>query len=225
MTLGGSVLLTHAAGSGMRAGEERLARALQGADGQVIATVRRGAPPLAQVHQQALRAAGLAEDEVAVWRRRVKRAAMLPRLQVGLRHGLQDNLDLSIRDNVSVTSGGVVIGPRASDIQEHSDRNTFVEVRAVWALNELLFTPDALQVSEEGRRRRQEIRQVLHAATQLYHEWLRLQAALSAVALQSEARATATWRLRALEVAGELDGLTNGWFSQAVGARSVERGP
>lgn len=172
-------------------------------------------PPLIEVHQQVLRVADLDTDEVAVWQRRVKQAAILPHLQLGYRQTFHDTADFSLKDSVSVTSAGVVIGPRTSNLSAQDDRHTFLEVRATWALNELLFTPQALQVSQEARHRRDEARALLARATQLYGDRQQLLIGLAATkhGVHRFDAAAIQWRLAT--VTGELDALTQGWFSRA----------
>lgn len=156
-------------------------------------------PPLVDVHHAALRHAGLDHDAPAQWQRRVRWAAALPRLQIGGRHTFQDNFDVRFSDEVSVSGSGVVIGPRSSNLAEGNDRNMQLEIKALWQLNELIFSPDQLHISREARERRKEMRGLLREVNHHYHQW---RIARSAV---HRARATA-----------ELDALTGGWFSAAL---------
>ncbi|MBI2346780.1 MAG: hypothetical protein HYV03_07895 [Deltaproteobacteria bacterium] len=197
-----------------RSSGEQAVPSLAGAPTHVVTEVLSSGPPLSAVHRQVLAAAGLHAQDADRWRTGARRAAALPRLLLGLRHGLQDAADLSLKDSVSVTSGGVVIGPRASDFQERSDRNLFVEVRAVWELGELIFTPDELDVSREARARRQEMRELLQVATQYYAQWQRLRVAL-APGVATPGNKRGLLQLQFSEIAGALDALTAGWFSSA----------
>lgn len=195
-------------GSGRARIESDLMKRMSHINPDQAAKVISSGPSAEELHAEVLRAASLSGDEAAVWKKRAARAAWLPRLQVGFRHAFQDHIDVSIKDNVSVTSSGVVIGPRASDIAERSDRNAFVEVKAVWALNELVFSPDTLNVSQEARNRRKEIREILQRATELHSKWRAL------CALSRERGSGAQVLLYLSETTGELDGLTDGWFSK-----------
>lgn len=181
--------------------------------------VQEQAPPIAEVHRAVLRQADLLLDAPQEWARRARWAAALPRLQLGFRQSLKDNFDLRLEDQVSVTGAGVVIGPRSSDFAEQSDRNLQLDVRALWNLNELAFTPDAIFVSREARERREEIRHVLSEANRLLFEWQRWQVlALWATTHRPPRVPVATVQLQLAAVAAELDGLTGGWFSQALQA-------
>lgn len=182
----------------------------------VVNSVLANGPSLAALHHQILRAADLIPDATRIWARRAKQAAALPRLQLGFRQSLKDNYDLSSKDSVSVTSGGVVIGPRTNDLLVQGDRRMYFDMSATWSLGELLFTNDSLKVSQEARHRREEIRALLHAATQLYAEYQRLRVILAAHPRTSTAPDGAVWRLQLAETVGQLDALTDGWFSRAI---------
>jgi hypothetical protein len=151
---------------------------------------------LRELHRVALGYAGLHRDAPVQWSRRAKWAAALPRLQIGGRHTFRDNFDVKLSDAVSVSGTGVVIGPRSSNLTEGNDRNIQLEVKALWQLNELIFSPDQIHISREARERRKERRQLLREVNHWYFQW----------------RASATKRKRARAVA-ELDALTGGWFS------------
>jgi hypothetical protein len=164
-------------------------------------------PTTAELHRAVIHHAESESARTNRWRRRVRWAALLPRLQVGVRHTLRDALDLNLQDKVSVSGSGVVIGPRASDFQERTDRNLQFDVRAIWSLQELAFNPDAILVSREARARRKEIRARLSEANRFFARWQQL------------------WRRRAVRgklalermfLQSELDALTGGWFSRRV---------
>lgn len=190
---------------------------------QQVQEVLQGLPSMVALHRQVLVAADLTNDDAAEWRRRARLAAALPQLAVGYRHTFQDHLDWSVKDSISVSGSGVVIGPRTSDVQERSDRNNAIEVRAVWALDELVYTPATLQVSQEARQRRAEIRELLHLATQWYAEWQRLRLTLLASGARRARAGVVAAGIRSAEVVGELDGLTDGWFSRAIDGKGVAK--
>ena len=180
----------------------------------VVDAVLAEGPPLAVVHRQVLAAAGLLTDDAVEWRRKAKIAAVLPQFHVRYRRSFVDHVDLSVKDSISVSGSGVVVGPRASDISQRNDQNDIFEVRASWAFNELLFTNDSLHVSREARLRRVEIRELLQRATQLYVAWQRLRVVVSAKSTLPGVLLAA--RLHLIEVKGELDALTGEWFSRVV---------
>ncbi|MBI4365547.1 MAG: hypothetical protein HY543_01880 [Deltaproteobacteria bacterium] len=194
---------------------ERPAAALRGVTPAMVERVLAAAPPLLLLQRRVMATAGLAPGDEEAWARRARRAAWLPRLQVGFRHDLTDTLDLSSKDSVSVSGSGVVIGPRASDLVAQSDRRLLFDVAAVWSLPELLFTTDSLAVSREGRERRAEGRELLRLATQLFSDYVRCRAVLECPG-GCGARDPAAIRVRQMEAVGQLDALTAGWFSEAI---------
>lgn len=178
-----------------------------------LVRVQKTSPPLSALHHAALRHAGLADRDDERWARRSKWAAAMPRLQVGIRQNLSDDLNLHLDDTVSVSGSGVVIGPRASDFTQRSDRNFQLDVRALWNLNELVFSPDTVFISREARERRREISAILHEANQLFTQWQALQAWM----LAPDAQIPITMVVQQQTfVQAELDALTGGWFSENI---------
>lgn len=108
-------------------------------------------PPLEILEESALRWAGLNPAQIADWEKGVRWAAALPSIQVGWESSFLNQNTSVIQDNISVTSAGVTIGPESNrlDLDLKDDRN--FEIKAVWALDELLFNRDALLVSREAR--------------------------------------------------------------------------
>ncbi len=124
-------------------------------------------PPLEYLEEAALNYAGIHPHQYAELNKRARWSAALPRLQVGFDRDNQDNSTSIIEDNVSVTSGGVTIGPESNRIDNYFNNKSAFEVKAVWYLNELIFNQDALLISREARDSylvRQKIVMELHQA-------------------------------------------------------------
>ncbi|MBI4237518.1 MAG: hypothetical protein HY696_03745 [Deltaproteobacteria bacterium] len=185
---------------------------------RVWLAVQQGLPPIGAVHAAALRHAGLRLDEPLEWARRARRAAALPRLQLGVRRNLNDTVDLRLSDEVSVSGGGVVVGPRSSNFTQQGDRNWQLDVRALWSLPELVFNGDALLISREARERRREARALLQEVNRLYFLYRQCRALI--VAGAGGALPAAATRSASAHVdlfAAELDALTGGWFAAQIG--------
>ncbi len=182
----------------------------------LLARAEAAAPSVSALHHAVLAHAGLNGDLPAVWSKRAKWAAALPRLQLGVRRNLRDDVNLRLEDEVSVSGSGVVIGPRSSDFTERSDRNVQLDIRALWNLNELLFSPDAIFISREARERRDEQRRLLQQANQWISQWQVLMAAQCSA--DPRIPRTLVEQQRRF-IAAELDGLTGGWFSTQVEER------
>ncbi|MFO1464449.1 MAG: hypothetical protein U1F66_11810 [bacterium] len=108
-------------------------------------------PPLEKLEQAALGQSGLDPGKISRWDRNARRAVALPRLQVGYEQKAQNNNTAVIQDSISVTSSGVTIGPEANRVDQDFGNNRGFEVKAVWALDELLFNRDELEISREAR--------------------------------------------------------------------------
>ncbi|MBI2343010.1 MAG: hypothetical protein HYV02_01535 [Deltaproteobacteria bacterium] len=166
-------------------------------------------PSMAALHAAVRAHAQLSSQTPVQWARRAKRAAWLPRLQLGTRYGFRDDLQLDLDDSVSVSGSGVVIGPRTSDFMSKNNRQWQFDLHALWDLNELMFTPDVIYISREARERRKELRGVLQEANRLYAQWR----ALAAMQL-AQTNGTIVSELDFLTA--ELDALTGGWFSKSL---------
>ena len=172
-------------------------------------------PPIDEVQKEALDYARMRPEELSDLKKRARRAAMLPHLQVGAKHSIQDDIDISINDNVSVSGTGVNIGPETTDLQQSSDADTAVEVKAVWSLNELIFNRDMLDVAEEARYQMRERRQLVSEVNKLYFG-LQLLEANNGKSKESPA----IQNIRRSEIIADLDALTGGWFSRQISQAS-----
>jgi hypothetical protein len=85
-----------------------------------------------------------------------------------------------------------------------------VEVRATWRLERLVFDREELRAASLDHARRRDRRRLASRVVRAYYAWRR--AALTATL---DPRAAT----RADEAIGELDALTEGWFSAALAAR------
>lgn len=108
-------------------------------------------PPLEKLEAAALQGSGLDPSKVSRWERNARRAVALPRLQVGYEQKAQNNNTAVIQDSISVTSSGITIGPESNRIDQDFGNDRGFEVKAVWALDELLFNRDELEISRESR--------------------------------------------------------------------------
>jgi|GEM_PF-3247163 len=108
-------------------------------------------PPLSELEHAALTRAGMDPSVIGRWQRKSRLAPALPSLQVGYEQkALQQNTTV-VQDSISVTSAGVAIGPESNRLDQDFNNNRGFEVKAVWALDELMFNRDELEVSREAR--------------------------------------------------------------------------
>src|SRR3989338_8877589 len=134
-------------------------------------------PFVQQLHTVALQQAGLETRHIGQWRKKIRRAAWLPRLQVGVDRSLHNDVDVRVQDSVSVSSGGVVVGPESTQQMASQNRNINFGVKAVWDLGATIFSYDDLRVSQEARSLSMERERILTRVNENYFEWLKAKAA------------------------------------------------
>jgi hypothetical protein len=84
------------------------------------------------------------------------------------------------------------------------------DVRLAWHLDRLFYDPNEPRFTVFELARRRDRRKVAALASRAYYVWLR-----ASVAVEHDGR----WALRLAEAAGELDALTDGWFSEQLAPR------
>ncbi len=179
---------------------------------RVLSNTAQHKPSLLQLYHAVLQQNHLNDKSPQKWAKRARLAAALPRLQLGFRRQLNDTSDLGLTDKVSVSGSGVVIGPRASDFTQSVRHNFAFDVRAVWSLNELIFSPDIIMVSREARARRTERYKILQEVSKLFFSWQRLDAAVKVGRKSKISRK----RLKRDQLAAQLDALSGGWFLRYI---------
>ncbi len=173
------------------------------------------APDVTMVQKIALEYARVRPEDLTKLKKRTMMAAVLPSFQIGVQQNFQNNIDIAINENVSVTSAGSTIGPDTSDINQRSNNNSSFEVKAVWQLSELIYNKDMLDVAQEARMQARDRRQILADVNKFYYEWLELK---NGVKRPRNKRLPPPSPYRLQQVAAELDSLTGGWFSRQVAA-------
>lgn len=174
-------------------------------------------PPLATLEEAALRRAGLDPKIIQRWEKKSRLSAALPTLQVGFENkDLQQNTAI-IQDSISVTSSGVAIGPESNRVDQDISLNRGFEFKAVWALNELLFNRDELEVSREARDllivRRGLVEELHQNYFELKSQLLKMQT--DAVLSQDPFA-----RMRTEQLMERLDSLTGGTFKRLLKERN-----
>jgi len=169
-------------------------------------------PTIQEVQEQAVKFLGFDQRGIDGWQKRARWAAAMPRLQVGVQRELRDVVSLNTKDNVSITGGDVFIGPNENAFNQYLNQGTSFEVKAVWSLNELVFSRDSLAVSAERRDWLRERGRVLQVVTEAYFARKRLQ---SEIKIKTDPLPVREKKKLLLDQAnGMLDALTGGWFSQ-----------
>ncbi len=167
----------------------------------------RGEPSIQQVHAAALRWLALGPERMRPLERGVDRRGWLPELEI--RGGAGRGRHRRWFEDQAQSSGAVF-----DLFDRETDRASDYEAAVIlqWSLGELVFNPDAIDVSREAREIVELRDEVLDEVTQLYFERRRVLLALRAAPADGDERARL--RLRADELAAGLDAWTGGFFSR-----------
>jgi hypothetical protein len=173
------------------------------------------APPIDAVHQHVILDAGLAGNEIEKWKKRIPWGALTPQLRFSIQRDLNEQMRITNKDNISISSGEVTIGPNEQDILQDFDAGTKFQVTAVWNLDRLLFSRDSVLVSQERRRRNQERYDLLDKVNKHYFERL---AAIEVLASNRRIPLKERLKLKTLiqDRTARLDAYTGGWFSEGT---------
>lgn len=177
-------------------------------------------PPIQEVHKVALEYARIDAGDASKWKKRVKVAAVLPRLQFDYVSRIRNYVNVDVNDNVYVGSDNVVVGPEEGTYKESADAQQSFGVKAVWALNELIFSRDSLNVSRETLNIVRERNALLDTVNKHYFERKKLIGEITELQEKKVPQALAAKkehellirRLAAEKENAALDALTGGWF-------------
>lgn len=169
----------------------------------VVAETVRPTPPIQEVFRVAIRTAGLEGSRVDRWRSLARRAPLLPRLQVAFDRNLRNQVNLNVEDSVAVNSSGVTIGPQSSSQELDADSDLSVGVKAVWYLDQLLYSRDDLEISSESRAMAQDRERLLEQVRKIYF-------------LREEKMKNHGSSIEVASLTAALDAYTDGWFSGEI---------
>jgi len=200
-------------------------------------------PEIAEVHRAALAYQHMDRNEAAQWKKKARLQALLPRFQVDYGQRALNDINVNVNENVYVGSSGVTVGPNDGTYSQKANYDQNFAVRAVWALNELIFNADQLAISREARDLTIERQKMLAEVNAHFFERMRLKGVVAALArgkkvplcsgadsakqcgVKDDPKDNAKEsiehllflaRVKFAEETGALDALTGGWFSQAV---------
>jgi len=174
------------------------------------AELERREPSASQVRTLALRASGLRAGRDREWSARARLSAMLPQLTVRASRDIARDKG---RSRVST-------GTERLDIDV--DRDTAVEIRAVWNLDRLVFDSVELSAARAALAEDRERANLAAQVTALYYERRRAQLALIWQP-PSTHLARVERQLVIEERTAALDALTDGAFSRLLEAHSQRR--
>lgn len=176
-------------------------------------------PTLRQLEMAALKYASLDPQEIIRWKSKAKWAKALPQLMVGYQQRIVNQINNTIQDSISVTGSNVTIGPPQSQSDQNDNFNQGFEIRATWALDEVVFNKDSLSISSEARYRTLMRSQVLDELHQTYFERKK-------ILLREEGKKreelTPILQLQLEALEAKLDSLTGGYFSQTAQLKEIK---
>jgi len=170
-------------------------------------------PSMSELNRQVLKYARLKPRDLTQWKKRIKWAALLPRLQFGYERKVTDGVTVDVEDSVSVASSGVMVGPTASAWDQNLNRNNNIEVNAVWYLDELVFNRDELAISSEIRSQVMTREKILSQSV-LFYTRLKELTALYMSKRGEDDDQLGRVRLEIDRLIGELDARSGGWFGR-----------
>lgn len=173
------------------------------------------APPMERVRRWIVEAQALAPANLAAWRSRARWRAAAPAVGVSLRRGLDDKTGTVVGNSISLsaTESRVLVGPDGTTRTRSSGGDLDFGVSLTWQLDELVFNPAELTVSNELEDQFRLRESVLLDATRLYYDRLRAERQMLA---ERDALRRGELALRVDELTAELDFYTGGRFSAAL---------
>lgn len=160
-------------------------------------------PGVREVQAAAIRYAEVMPEKIQGWRTLAAWRAWVPRFTLSL----DRDSDTTIGSSSSGGKTSFTVGP--------DDRSVSVGYGFTWDLADLVWNPDQTSIDIRSRLMVQLRGEILDDVTRLYFERRRLQAEYAALPVR-EATLAAERRLRIEELTAQLDGLTGGYFSEAM---------
>lgn len=173
-------------------------------------------PALEELETAVLEYAGMDPRQIRNWEKKIRWSAALPRIQVGWESAFLNQNTNVIQDSVSVTSSGVTVGPESNRLDLDIQNNRNLEFTAVWALDELLFNREQLNISREAR-------DLFFVRTRLLDELHQAYFDLKSLLLQpiSGRGSELPWALQVERKIEKLNSLTGGEFNRLLAKNSI----
>lgn len=108
-------------------------------------------PSFAQIMKRYFKMEGVTNYHFPKWEKKIKIAPLLPTLYFGYDHAFKESQDFDIKDNISISSGEITVGPKDNDYGFNSNLGQTIRARAVWKLDELVFNRNYFILHREKR--------------------------------------------------------------------------
>lgn len=173
-----------------------------------------GEPGIREVQAAAIRYAEVMPEKIRSWRTRAAWRAWVP------------HFTLDLDQDRSTTVGSSSSGGKTTFTVGPEDRSLSLGYGFTWDLADLIWNPDQTSIDTRSRLMVQLRQDILDDVTRLYFERRRLQVEYAALPVR-EATLQAERRVRLEELTAQLDGLTGGYFSEAIegSGRRWQRSP
>ncbi|MBN1878905.1 ComEA family DNA-binding protein [bacterium] len=178
-------------------------------------------PSIRDVQIAAIRFAEIDGERFAQWRQKAKEKGLWPdSVQFTLGHDTDDDRDYTRTNTISISGGTTTVGPDKETWKRGTDDDFDYQLRFRWKLQDYCFSNDILRVSSETEKQVKFRQSVIEDVTELYYDRRALQVEMI---LQPEVSITVKVKreLQIQELTAAIDGLTGGFFSEAL-ARSRE---
>jgi competence ComEA-like helix-hairpin-helix protein len=173
-------------------------------------------PSVRDVQRAAVRFAEVDAYQFEEWRRTVKEKGLWPdTVQFTVTHKTDDDKDYTRASTVSLTGGTAYVGPDRETWRYSTDNDYNYQLRLRWSPQDYWFNSDMLRVSTETERQVRFRQRVIEDVTRLYYDRRRLQVE---IVLQPGVQSMVEIRrqLQLEELTAAIDGLTGGYFSDAL---------
>lgn len=163
----------------------------------------RGLPPISAVQAAAIRYADADISKIRQWRRQASRKALLPSIDFGFN---KDTSELWHWEGGSTTREYDDILRRGKNVYEW-------DVNMRWDLGDLIWNDAQASIDTRSRLLVQLRSDILDEVTKLYFEYVRVRLEMDSLTLMDKKK-LAQKEVRLQEIAAQLDGLTDGFFSR-----------
>ncbi len=181
-------------------------------------------PSVRDVQLAAVRFAEIDSHSFSEWRQKAREKGLWPDLvQLTMGHDTDDDRDYTRTNTISMTGGTAYVGPDKETWKRGTDDDFDYQLRLRWKLQDYCFSNDMLRVSTQTEKQVEFRQTVMEDVTELYFERRTLQVEMI---LQPDVQIQVRMKreLRLQELTAAIDGLTGGYFLEAVKSAGGDTG-
>lgn len=178
---------------------------------QQFATIKNREPSFSDLARVYTNQEKLTGYELSRLKKKAKTAAWLPTLYAGYDRSLRESEGISIQDNISVSGGSVTVGPEDNDYDLATNVGRVIRVRAVWRLDELVYSRELLAITNAGLAVHKTKSEALKDLYKIYEQ--RYVSLLQYLKFKSNRAKAAPYYAKFVLLTDQLDALTSGRFA------------